>query len=55
MAAYALADLAAQPEIADRIELDEAARLDREADVADRRADVVLLALRRELRTPGRN
>ena len=44
MSANALADLAAQAEAADRIELDEAAGLDREADIAHRRADIVLLA-----------
>src|SRR5699024_8557517 len=45
MPAYPLAQLAAQAKVAHRIELDEAAGLDREVDVADRRADIVLFAL----------
>ena len=55
MAANALAQLGAQAEVADRIDLDEAAGLDREADVADRGADIVLFALGLEARRRGRN
>ena len=45
MAANALAKLGAEAEIADREDLDEAAGLDGEADIADRGADIVFLAL----------
>ena len=45
MAAKAAAQLGADAEIARRIDVDEAADLDGEADVADRGADIVLLAL----------
>ncbi len=42
MAAEALAELGADAEIVGREDLDEAADLDGEADVADRGADIVL-------------
>src|SRR4029077_13241084 len=45
MAVDALTELAAQAQAARRIELDETARLDGEADIADGRADILLLTL----------
>ena len=45
MAADALAKLGAEAEVAGREDLDEAAGLDGEADIADRGADIVFLAL----------
>ena len=45
VAADAPAQLGAEAEVARRMELDEAAGLDGEADIADRGADIVLVAL----------
>ena len=55
MAAEPLAERGAQAEIVAREELDEAAGLDGEADIADRGADIVLVALALEAGPSGRS